>query len=77
MKLIKVKKLSKLTLKVFVVVGVWEGTVQAVKVCFSPKDAQKIAEAMKKQYAANADKWEDEPDENMNYQVSVNEVGVI
>lgn len=57
-------------------VGVWEGILEDVKVCLFQPKAESAAKAIKKKYDSVADKWDDEPEDNMNYIVQIKEVEV-
>ena len=60
-------------MKVFVVIGVWEGLLENVKVFQKRKEAEKNKVETMQSYDKKADWWEDEDPKNKNYSVVVKE----
>jgi hypothetical protein len=57
--------------KVYVVVGIWRGVHDKTKVFKTLEEALKFKAEALKDYDIDADKWDDEDSENMDYDVSI------
>jgi hypothetical protein len=58
---------------VFIVTGIWRGVLDKVKVFKTLETAENFKKTQLKDYDIDADKWDDEDRENMDYDVSITE----